>query len=65
MSKTSRAGMTKPMAWLSVGAGVGMVVVGGLQFAFHAGPLPRGIFLALAVAYLITALINLKRAYRA
>jgi hypothetical protein len=57
--------MTKPMAWTSVGVGVALVVIGGIEFAYRMGPLPRGLFLALGVACLITAIINLKRAYDA
>jgi hypothetical protein len=55
--------VTKPFAWTMVAVGVALAVIGGIEFAYRMGPLPRGIFLALGVAYLIPALINLKRAY--
>ncbi len=42
-----------------------MVVIGGIEFAYRMGPLPRGLFFVLGVAYLIPAIINLKRAHDA
>jgi uncharacterized membrane protein YhaH (DUF805 family) len=57
--------MSKPMAWSMVGVGVALVVIGGIEFAYRMGPLPRGLFFVLGVAYLIPAIINLKRAHDA
>ena len=57
--------VTKPAAWTMVAVGMAWLVIGGIEFAYRMGPLPRGLFLALGVACLITALINLKRTYDA
>jgi hypothetical protein len=59
----TRRNVTKPFAWTMVATGVALAVIGGIEFAYRMGPLPRGLFLALGVAYLIPALIILKRAY--
>ena len=63
MPETPTGRNVKPFAWTMVAVGVAWLVIGGIEFAYHMGPLPRGLFLALGVAYLIPALITLKRAY--
>jgi hypothetical protein len=58
-------GMRKPAAWTSVAVGVAWIVLGSIQFAYHIGPLPRGLFLGLGVIYVISAVLVLRQAYEA
>ena len=45
--------------------GVAWIVMGSIQFAYHIGPLPRGVFLGLGVIYLISSVFVLRQVYNA